>query len=130
MQCAALTGISPDVIKELKQGKSRTLELQSTNNVVTLGGIDPGTPIFVTSVNMEDLGAGDAGIIVDTLSITISMKRVVEYAHGFIFEERERVSARVKVKYICNSTVKSAVHEGIFHPVQVEVVKSCTYHAG
>ncbi|HVP95025.1 MAG TPA: DUF473 domain-containing protein [Methanoregulaceae archaeon] len=129
MQCAALTGISPDVIKELKQGKSRTLELQSTHNVVTLGGIEPGTLIFLTSVNVEDLGVGDPGIIVETLSVAISMKRTVEYSQGYIFEERERMSARVKVKYCSNTTVKSSIHEGMFDPVLVEVVKACPYHA-
>ena len=61
MQCAALTGISPDVIKELKQGKSRTLELQSTHNVVTAGTVEPGMPVFLTSVNIEDLGDGRPG---------------------------------------------------------------------
>ena len=129
MQCAALTGISPEVINELKQGKSRTLELQSTHNVVTVGTIEPGNPIFLTSVNVEDLGAGDTGIIAEALSVTISMKRTVEYSQGFIFEERERMSARVKIRYCSNTTVKSAVHEGMFDPVQVDVVKSCGYHA-
>jgi uncharacterized protein len=129
MQCAALTGISPDVIKELKQGKSRTLELQSTHNVVTIGSIEPGTPIFLTSVNVEDLGTGDPGIIAEALSIAISMKRTVEFTQGYIFEERERMSARVKVKYCSNTTVKSAIHEGMFDPVLVEVVKACPYHA-
>ena len=99
MQCAALTGISPDVIKELKQGKSRTLELQSTHNVVTAGTVEPGMPVFLTSVNIEDLGTENPGIIAETLSVTISMKRTVEYTQGYIFEERERMSARVKVKY-------------------------------
>jgi len=129
MQCAALTGISPDVIRELKQGKSRTLELQSTHNVVTAGTIEPGMPVFLTSVIIEDLGTGDPGIIAEALSVTISMKRTVEYTQGYIFEERERMSARVKVKYCSNTTVKSAVHEGMFDPVLVDVVKSCPYHA-
>jgi uncharacterized protein len=129
MQCAALTGISPDVIKELKQGKTRTLELQSTHNVVTLGSVEPGMPVFLTSVVMEDLGTGDPGILAETLSVIISMKRTVEYTQGYIFEERERMSARVKVKYCSNTTVKSAVHKGIFDPVLVEVVKACPYHA-
>jgi uncharacterized protein len=130
MQCAALTGISQNVIKELKMGRSRTLELQSTHNVVTVGGLEPGTPIFMTSVDMEDLGIGDQGIVVDILSISISMKRLVEYAQGLILEEHERMSARVKVKYCCTSTVRSVAHEGMFNPVHVEVVKCCTYHAG
>jgi uncharacterized protein len=130
MECAALTGISPDVIRELKQGKSRTIELQSTHNVITLQGIEPGESLFMTSIDMEDLGAGDQGIVVDVLSITISMKRLIEYSQGIIYEERERMSARMKVKYCCNSTVKAVTQEGMFNPIHVNVIKCCTFHAG
>ncbi|MFA5237864.1 MAG: DUF473 family protein, partial [Methanoregula sp.] len=51
MKCAALTGISPEVIRDLRTGKPRTIELQSTHNIVTLDGIEPGPEvhIFMTS---------------------------------------------------------------------------------
>jgi hypothetical protein len=130
MECAALSGISHEVIKELKQGKPRTLELQSTHNVLTLGGIKPGTPVFMTSIDMEDIGPGDQGIVVDVLSISISMKRLIEYSQGVLYEERERMSARVKVRYCCTSSVKAVTHEGMFNPVHVDVIKCCSYHAG
>ncbi|WP_286878694.1 DUF473 family protein, partial [Methanoculleus sp. UBA413] len=35
MKYAALTGISPSVIAELKGGKARTLELCSAHNIIT-----------------------------------------------------------------------------------------------
>ena len=130
MKCYALTGISPDVIQELHRGRPRTLELQSTHNVVTLAGLSPGTAVFMTSVDMEDLDPGDSGIIAEIITISITMKRMVEFTQGYHFEERERMSARIKVRCTGSSIVKSVTHESILQPISVEVVKSACYHAG
>ena len=130
MKCYALTGISPDVIQELHRGRPRTLELQSTHNVVTLAGLSPGTAVFMTSVDMEDLDPGDSGIIAEIITISITMKRMVEFTQGYHFEERERMSARIKVRCTGSSIVKSVTHESILHPIIVDVVKTACYHAG
>jgi len=130
MKCYALTGISPDVIQELHKGRPRTLELQSTHNVITLAGIAPGTAIFMTSVEMEDLDPGDSGIITEVIAISITMKRMVEFTQGYHFEERERMSARIKVRCVGSSIVKSVTHESMLQPITVDVVKSACYHAG
>jgi uncharacterized protein len=130
MECTALTGISPDVIKDLRLGKARTLELHSTHNVIALNGVEPGTPIFLTSINREDLSIGDQGIVADIIGITITMKRLIEYSPGVVYEERERLSARVKIKFCCNSSVRTLMQDTMFSPVLVDVVKCCTYHAG
>jgi hypothetical protein len=129
MNCHALTSIAPEIITELHRGKSRTLELQSTHNVITLAGVEPGSALFMTSVDMEDLSAGDSGIIVELLSVSITMKRMVEFTQGLHYEERERMSARIKVRCIGSSTVKSVTQESMTRPVSVEVVKSACYHA-
>ena len=132
MRCAALTGISPDVIKDLKSGRPRTVELQSTHNIVTIAGVEPGpeTHVFMTSIDMEDLSAGDAGICVFLLSTNLTMKRIVEFSHGLYYEERERMSARIQVKYCSSSVVKAVFHDGLMKPTEVEVLKSSCYHAG
>jgi uncharacterized protein len=130
MKCYALTGISPDVIQELHRGRPRTLELQSTHNVVTLAGLSPGTAVFMTSVDMDDLDPGDSGIIAEIITISITMKRMVEFTQGYHFEERERMSARIKVRCTGSSIVKSVSHESILHPIIVDVVKTACYHAG
>lgn len=130
MKCLALTGIAPQVIRELQEGKARTLELQSTHNVVTLAGVPAGSLVFMTAVDMEDLSPGDSGIIVEIIAVSITMKRVMEYAHGLHYEERERMSARIKVKCAGSSTVKSVTFEGMIQPITVEVLKSACYHAG
>jgi uncharacterized protein len=132
MKCAALTSISPELIRDLKTGRIRTIELQSTTNIVTIEGVEPGpeTHIFLTSTDIEDLSAGDAGICVFVLAVSITMKRMVEVSRGSYYEERERVSARVQVKYCATSTIKEVFYEGICKPVSVEVLKSSCYHAG
>ncbi len=86
MRCAALTGISPEIIKDLKGGRPRTIELQSTHNIVTIAAVEPGpeTHMFMTSIDLADLGPGDAGICVYVLSTAISMKRIVEFNHGSV----------------------------------------------
>lgn len=132
MRCAALTGISPDLIKDLRSGRPRTIELQSTHNIITIAGIEPGpeTHIFMTSIDIEDLSAGDAGICVYVLATNITMKRIVEFSHGSYYEERERMSARVQVKFCATSVIKDVYYEGLLKPVAVEVLKSSCYHAG
>jgi uncharacterized protein len=132
MRCAALTGIAPEVIKDIRAGRPRTIELQSTHNVVTIASVEPGpeTHVFITSIDLADLGPGDAGICAYVLSSHITMKRIVEFSYGRYYEERERMSARVQVKYCATSTIKEVFHEGLMQPTEVDVLKSSCYHAG
>lgn len=133
MKCAALTSISPDIIRDLRSGRPRTIELQSTNNIITIAAVEPGpeTHIFMTSIDIEDLSPGDAGICVFLIATSLSMKRIVEFSHGgMVYEERERMSARVQVKYCASSVIKEVFHEGLMKPTEVEVLKSSCYHAG
>lgn len=129
MNCYALTSIAPEIIRELQRGKARTIELQSTHNVITLAGLEPGSAVFMTSENLEDLTPGDTGIIVELLATSITMKRIMEFTQGLHYEERERMSARIKVRCIGSSTVKTVSQETLIRPVSVEVVKSACYHA-
>jgi hypothetical protein len=64
------------------------------------------------------------------LAVNITMKRMVEFVNGLHYEERERMSARVQVKYCAASVIKEVYHEGIIQPTSVEVLKSSCYHAG
>jgi uncharacterized protein len=132
MKCAALTGISPEIIKDLRGGKPRTIELQSMHNIVSIAEVKPGpdSHIFMTSIDLEDLDPGDQGICVIVMATSISMKRMVEFSHGTYYEERERMSARIQVKYCASSVVKRVYREGVFGPTNVEVLKSSCYHAG
>jgi hypothetical protein len=129
MNCLALTGISPGVIAEVKQGKPRTLELQSAHNIITITTANPGDCLFLTQVDLEDLSPGDSGIIVEMISINISMKRLIEMINPLYYEERERMSARVQVKFLDSTHVKSVEGKDWVSPTSVDVIKSSCYHA-
>ncbi|MDK2863552.1 MAG: uncharacterized protein PWQ46_1262 [Methanomicrobiaceae archaeon] len=129
MKYAALTGISPSVIAELKSGKPRTLELNSAHNIITLTGTAPGDCIFMTSITEEDLSPGDPGIMVDLLALNISMRRV-EVANPVFYEERERMSARIKVRFRGVTIARDVEGRKWGEPTRVEVVTSACYRAG
>lgn len=130
MICAALTGISPSIIGEIRKGKPRTLELQSAHNIIALTEVNPGDSLFMTSIDLEDLSRGDCGILVDVISITISMKRLVEYLNPFYYEERERMSARIQVRYIDSTITREVEGRDWGKPTCVDVIKAAYYHAG
>lgn len=129
MSFAALTGISPAIIAELKQGKPRTVELTSANNVITLTGVKPGDHVFMTALDMEDLSPGDPGILVEVISLAISMKRSIEFTNPLFFEERERMAARMQVRYCGTSLVKQVETRRMASPIIIELVKTGCYHA-
>jgi len=132
MRCPALTGISPEIIRELRGGRPRTIELQSAHNIITIAGVTPAPDahVFLTSVDLADLSPGDTGCCAFVLSTAISMKRMVEVSQGSYYEERERMSARVQLKYCGASVVKEVFNEGPTSPTEVEVLKSTCFHAG
>jgi hypothetical protein len=129
MSFAALTGISPAIIAELKLGRPRTVELTSAHNVITLTGVKAGDHVFLTTLDCADLGPGDSGMMVEVNSVAISMKRVIEFTNPLFFEERERMAARIQVKYCGTSKVKKVVSRGMGRPVVVDAVKTSCYNA-
>lgn len=131
MKITALTGIAGAVLSELKMGKPRTLEMQSANNVVAIASLEPGpsTHLFLTSVDLEDLSPGDMGIIVQVLSVNIAMKRMIDVIHPVYYEERERLSARVQVRYCGTSMVKAVSAGSLCRPTEVDIVMAPHYRA-
>ena len=130
MEVPALTSLSPEILRELKRGLPRTLEVQSAHNVITIANIGPGDHIFMTNVDPDDLSPGDRGIMADVLTIGVSMKRVIEFSHGSHFEERERTAVRVQVRYCADSTIKGVFTRDSFGPTKVDVVRGSCAHAG
>jgi uncharacterized protein len=129
MSFAALTGISPAILTELKQGRPRTVELTSAHNVITLTGVKPGDHLFLTSSDCADIGPGDPGIMVLVNSVSISMKRTLELTNAVFIEEREKTAARMQVRFCGTSKVKSVESRGMGRPVIVDVVKTSCFNA-
>jgi len=131
MECIALTGIFPQVIEELKKGIPRTIELTSAHNVISLTQVTPGSLIFLTTVDCEDVTVGDTGIIAEVISVAITMKHTVESGSGYHIMEREKLSARVKLKFVSKTTIRANVTRcSITEPRIVDVVRPVAYHAG
>jgi hypothetical protein len=131
MECIALTGIFPQVIDELKKGIPRTVELTSAHNVISLTQVTPGSQIFLTTVDCEDVTVGDTGIVVEVISVAITMKHTVESGSGYHIMEREKLSARVKVKFLSKTTIRANVTRcSITEPRIVDVVRPVAFHAG
>lgn len=126
----ALTGISPGIIAEIRLGKPRTMELQSAHNIITLTRVKSGDCLLLTSVDLDDLTMGDSGILIEIISLSIHMKRIVEFLNPLYYEERERMSARIQVKFIDSTMVKHVEGREWGEPTYVEVVKAKCYHAG
>jgi hypothetical protein len=85
----------------------------------------------MTAIDCEDISVGDSGIIAEILSVSISMKHMVEVSHGYHVMERERMAARCKVKYISNTTIKATASPcRLIEPRQVDVVVPVIFHAG
>lgn len=107
------------------------MELTSAHNVIALSTVSPGSRIFMTSIDCEDISVGDTGIIVEILSVSITMKHMVEVAHGYHIMERERMAARCKVKYVSNTTIKATITPcRLTEPRRVDVVRPVGFHAG
>jgi hypothetical protein len=130
MKCITLTGISKGTIEELKRGTPRTVELTSTHNIISLSHATVGADIFLTSIDCEDITTGDSGIIVHLISTSISMKHVAE-ASGSHICERERVTARMKVKFISTAKIRAAPACCVLTQATVtDIIKQTGYIAG
>jgi hypothetical protein len=127
MNITGITGIAPEIIAELKKGQPRTLELITAQNVVSAATVSVSDRIFITSVPQEDVSPGDSGILVQTLATSITMQRISGAVHGAYYEERERLSVRLQVKYSCTSHVRVVVRRGHCEPFQVDVAE-CVLH--
>ena len=131
MECITLSGIAPQVIEELRKGVPRTVELTSAHIVIALSTVTPGSQVFMTAIDCEDISIGDSGIIVEVLSVSITMKHVVEVSQHYHVMERERMAARCKVRYLSNTTIKATVNPcRLTEPRRVDVVRPVIFRAG
>ena len=103
--------------------------MSSAHNIITLTEATPGECLFLTSVNEEDLSPGDPGIMVDLLALNISMKRI-ELTGPTYFEERERMSARIKVQFRGTTIARDVEGRKWGDPTKVEIIRSACYRAG
>lgn len=122
MQVIGITGIIPEIITELKRGNPRTLEFVSAQNVVSTSSVRVGDTVFISSVPQEDLSIGDNGILATVLASTVAMQRVSSGISGVYYEERERLSIRLQLKYVSCARVRSIKQRGCCSALCVDVL--------
>ncbi|MCQ2356093.1 MAG: DUF473 domain-containing protein [Methanocorpusculum sp.] len=121
-----ITGIAPEVIAELKKGQARTIEFINAQNVISAAAVSVGDPVFVSTVPHEDLSSGDAGIVATVTAASVTMQRMSSAVPGIYYEERERLSVRLQMKFACTSHIRKVVERGYCRVLTVEVVEcSC-----
>ena len=129
MSYAALTGISPAIIAELKHGKPRTVELHLGQQCHHPDRCEAGRSCLHNRPRHGGPVPGDPGILVEVISLAITMKRSIEFTNPMYFEERERMAARMQVRYSGTSLVKQVETRKMASPITIEPVKTGCYHA-
>ncbi len=101
MEYIALTGISENVMKELKNHVLRTIEIRSPQNFFTALKINAGDYVFLTHTSAQDVTGGTIGVLAMVLKHQISTHHVL-HSNELFYEEREMTMARIQLepKYI------------------------------
>ncbi len=107
MQYIALSGISPQVIKDLEHDKIKTIEIRSPHNFLSAIETDAGDIIFLTSTSPYDIRAGTIGVIAKIHEKQVSMHRMIQKTEGF-YEEAEVQMARLQLEMKGHARVRRA----------------------
>lgn len=123
MQMVGIAGIAPEVIAELKKERERTIEFINAQNVISVAAVSVGDPVFVSTVPHEDLSSGEAGIVATVTAASVTMQRMSSAVPGIDYEERERLSVRLQMKFACTSHIRKIVERGYCRVLIVEVAE-------
>ncbi|VVB96399.1 Uncharacterised protein [uncultured archaeon] len=107
MRHVVLSGIAPQVLKDLEHDKIKTFEIRSTHNFLSALETDVGDVIFLTSTSLGDVRPGTPGVIAKIRVKQISMQRVIQRTEMF-YEESEVQMARLQLEMIGPARVRRA----------------------
>jgi hypothetical protein len=97
MRHVVLSGIAPQVLKDLEHDKIKTIEIRSPHNFLSALETDVGDVIFLTSTSQGDVRLGTTGVIAKIREKQISMHRVIQRTEMF-YEEAEVQMARLQLE--------------------------------
>ncbi len=128
MEYIALTGISENVMKELKNHVLRTIEIRSPQNFFAALKINAGDYVFLTHTSAQDVTGGTIGVLARVLKHQISTHRVLQ-SNEMFYEEREMTMARIQLepKYI--TRISKVICSEIGEVARVIVDESSCYEA-
>ncbi|VVB90372.1 Uncharacterised protein [uncultured archaeon] len=107
MKYIVLSGISPQVLRDLEHNKIKTIEIRSPHNFLSAIETEVGDVIFLTSTSLPDVRPGTGGVIAKIREKQIVMHRVVQRTEDF-YEEAEVQMARLQLELKGHARVRRA----------------------
>ena len=107
MQYIVLSGISPNVLRDLEHNKIKTIEIRSPHNFLSALETNVGDVIFLTSTSLGDIRPGTAGVFARIREKQVAMHRVVQKTEEF-YEEAEVQMARLQLEIKGHARVRRA----------------------
>ncbi|WGI18005.1 DUF473 domain-containing protein [Methanonatronarchaeum sp. AMET-Sl] len=129
MKMKVLSGIAQPVLDELLQDGTRTIELRSANNIMTILDQKPGDHIFLSNKKRDDINKGTNGIIAKIQNKKISMHHI-SYTTDSIYEEKELTIVRIKTQTAGLGTINKIIKQTP-HGITTEITERTErYSAG
>ena len=110
MKMKVLSGIAKPVLDDLIREGTRTIELRSANNIMTILDIQPGDYILLSSKKRDDITKGTNGIITKIQKKKLSMHHI-SYSTDSMYEEKELTIARIKTQTAGLGTIQKIIEE-------------------
>lgn len=128
MECVALTGISDNVIKELKNHVLRTIEIRSPQNFFAALRINAGDYVFITHTSAQDVIGGTVGVLARVLKHQISTHKILQ-SNEIFYEECEMTMARLQLEPKYVTRIRKVVCNEIGEVARVVVDETSRYEA-
>lgn len=107
MQYIVLSGIFPQIIKDLEHDKIKTIEIRSPHNFLSAIETDAGNIIFLTSTNPYDIRTGTIGVIAKIIKKQVAMHRTFQKTED-LYEEAEVQTIRLQLEMKGHARVRRA----------------------
>ncbi|MCL7411141.1 MAG: DUF473 domain-containing protein [Methanosarcinaceae archaeon] len=128
MECVALTGISDNVMKELKNHVLRTIEIRSPQNFFAVLKVNAGDYVFITHASAQDVTGGTVGVLARVLKHQISTHSILQSNEVF-YEEREMTMARIQLEPRHITRITKVLCNEVGEVMRVIVDKTSQYEA-
>ena len=118
MQYIVLSGIFPQIIKDLEHDRIKTIEIRSPHNFLSAIETDAEDIIFLTSTSPHDIRTGTIGVIAKIIEKHITMQRMIQKTDSY--EETEIQMARLQLEMKGHARVRHAKYYVIGETIVVD----------
>ena len=128
MEYIALTGISDNVMRELRNHVLRTIEIRSPNNFLAALHLNAGDYVFLTHTSAQDLTGGNIGVIARVQKHQIATHKLV-HSNEMLYEECEMTMARIQLEPKCTARIRKIGGNVIGEITRVDAEQISCYEA-